>query len=402
MRNQQTANNLKTRKPFNGSRLLLFLAIIMACFIIHACTSSAGNELAQQPQAQTLPVISLSKHPAMIYQEFSATLEGSQDIEIRPKVDGYIDRIYIDEGTAVKQGQPLFLINDRPYREQLNNAKASLVAAKANQVNAEINVSKLEPLVAANVISEVQLKSAKAVYDAATASVNQAAALVNNAEINLGYTLIKAPADGYIGRIPFKTGSLVGVTTQNALTVLSSIKKIYAYFSFSEKDFLQFSDQFKGNTIEEKIKKLPEVELVLADNNIYPLKGKVETVSGQFDDQLGSISFRASFENSGGLLRSGNTGKIRIPKLVDTALIVPVESTFELQDKIFVFALTDSSKVVSTPIQVSGKSGNYYLVGTGITPDTKIVYSGFERLRDGVAIKPEPISVDSLLKSRPL
>ncbi len=389
-------------KPFTGVRVLSVLIILIILITVNACTSSTGKEMVQQTPAPALPVISLSKYPATIYQEFSATLEGSQDIEIRPKVDGYIEKIYIDEGMAVKKGQPLFLINDRPYREQLNNAKASLVAAKANQLNAEINVSKLEPLVTANVISEVQLKTAKAVYDAATASVSQAVALVHNAEIDLGYTLIKAPADGYIGRIPFKTGSLVGVTTTNALTVLSSIKKIYAYFSFSEKDFLQFSEQFKGNTIEEKIKKLPEVELVLADNNVYPMKGKVETVSGQFDDQMGSISFRASFENSGGLLRSGNTGKIRLPKLVDTALIVPVESTFELQDKVFVFALTDSNKVVSTPIQVSGKSGNYYLVGSGIAPDAKIVYSGFERLRDGVVIKPEPVSVDSLLKSRPL
>lgn len=402
MRNPTTTNSASATSPIRGNRVLLSLSIIIALLTIYACTSSSGKELAPQSQMQTLPVISLSKYPATIYQEFSATLEGSQDIEIRPKVDGYIDKIYIDEGTAVKKGQPLFLINDRPYREQLNNAKASLVAAKANQLNAEINVSKLEPLVAANVISEVQLKTAKAVYDAATASVNQAVAMVNNAEIDLGYTLIRAPADGYIGRIPFKTGSLVGVTTATALTVLSSIKKIYAYFSFSEKDFLQFSDQFKGNTIEEKIKRLPEVELVLADNNVYPLKGKVETVSGQFDDQLGAISFRASFENTGGLLRSGNTGKIRIPRLVDTALIVPVESTFELQDKIFVFALTDSNKVVSTPIRVSGKSGNYYLVGSGISSDTKIVYSGFERLHDGVVIRPEQISVDSLLKSRPL
>ncbi len=382
--------------------LIVPILYIIICIAVYACSTSSGNELAPQSTAQSLPVITLAKYPATINQEFSATLEGSQDIEIRPQVDGYIDRIYADEGAAVKKGQPLFQINDRPYREQLNNARASLLAAKANQLNAEINVTKLEPLVAANVVSEVQLKTAKALYDAATATVHQMSAMVKNAEINVGYTLIKAPTDGYIGRIPFKTGSLVGVTTPDALTVLSSVKKIYAYFSFSEKDFLQFSGQFAGNTIEEKIKHLPAVELVLADNSIYPVKGKVETVSGQFNNQIGSISFRAVFENAGGLLRSGNTGKIRIPQQVDSSMVVPAEATFELQDKVFVFAVGDSNKVTITPIRVTGKSGNYYLVGKGIASETRIVYSGFDRLKDGVIIKPEHISVDSIIKSRPL
>jgi len=384
------------------SNIMVLAAGVMASVIFYACNTSAGSAYPAQGAIQALPVITLSHLPATTYQEFSASLEGSKDIEIRPQVDGYIEKIFVDEGAQVKKGQALFMVNDRPYREQLNNASANLAAAKANLSNAEINVSKLTPLVQANVVSEVQLKTAKASYDAAAASVEQAKATVSNAQINLGYTLIKAPADGYIGRIPFKTGSLVGPSTATALTVLSAVKEIYAYFAFSEKDFLQFTSSFSGKTIEEKLKQLPPVELVLADNTIYPQKGKVETVSGQFNNHIGAISFRAAFANTGGLLRSGNTGRIRIPHAVDSAIVIPQEATFDLQDKVFVFVVADSNKVVSTPIKVSGKSGNYYIVEKGIKPGEKIVYSGLNRLRDGVVIKPELLSVDSLLKINPL
>jgi membrane fusion protein (multidrug efflux system) len=365
----------KRRYPspyFRNWQLLIIWSFI--AFIFYSCNSSSGSESYHQQPPQSLPVITVNITPATTFQEYSASLEGSKDIEIRPQVNGYIERIYVDEGAHVRKGQPLFHINDRPYTEQLNNARASLSAAKANLANAQINVSKLTPLVKNNVISEVQLKTAQAVYDAAEASVSQNTAMVENAQINLGYALIKAPVDGYIGRIPFKTGSLVGTSTAEPLTVLSEIKEILAYFSLSENDFIQFKNQFSGNSIEEKIKQFPPVELVLSDNSVYPKKGKVETVSGQFNNSTGAISFRARFENTNGLLRSGNTGKIRIPRYVTSALVVPEEATFELQDRVMVFVLADSNKVNSSPIKVSGKSGNYYLVENGLKPGQKIVF----------------------------
>jgi membrane fusion protein, multidrug efflux system len=380
---------------------ILSILITIAVFV-SGCNSSAGNPGYGQMPPPQLPVITVSNQAATTYKEFSASLEGSKDIEIRPQVDGYLDQIYVDEGAHVRKGQLLFRINDRPYREQLNNARANLAAAKANLSNAEINVAKLTPLVQNNVISDVQLRTAKATYDAAAASVAQAQAMVSNAQINTGYALIKAPSDGYVGRIPYKTGSLVGTSTPEALTVLSAVQEIYAYFSFSEKDFLEFSNHFPGKTIEEKLKQIPPVDLVLADNSIYPQKGKVETVSGQFNNSMGSISFRAAFPNTNGLLRSGNTGKIRIPQVLGSAIVIPQESTFELQDKVFVFVLADSNKVTSVPINVAGTSGNYYLVGQGINPGQKIVYSGLDRLKDGTVIQPEQLSLDSLLKARPM
>lgn len=400
-------SNDKTRKGFGAFLMsrhgLLYIWGIIALFvIISSCNNSAGSADMMQQPPQALPVITLAPVPATTYQEFSASLEGSGDIEIRPQVDGYLDRIYVDEGAHVRKGQVLFHINDRPFREQLHNAQASVAAAKANLANAEINVSKLTPLVQNNIVSEVQLKTAKASYDAAAANVAQAQAMVQSAMVNIGFASVTSPVDGYIGRIPYKTGSLVGMTTPQPLTVVSAIRDVYAYFSFSEKDFLAFAAQFRGNTIEEKIKQLPAVELVLADNSIYPQKGRVETVAGQFNNDIGTISFRATFPNTGGLLRSGNTGKIRIPHAVNAALLVPQEATFELQDKVFVFVVGDSNKVASVPLQISSKTPNYYVVETGLKPGDKIVYAGLDRLRDGAFIQPETLSLDSILKVKPL
>lgn len=386
-------------KDQNRSQLLIAMLITI---IFIGCKSSADNAGGFQMPPQELPVITVSSIPATTHQEYTASLQGRKDIEIRPQVDGYIEKIYVDEGARVRKGQILFQINDRPYREQLNNAKASLAAAKANLANAQINVSKLTPLVQNNVISDVQLKTAQAAYTAAEANVAQAQAVVQSAQISLGYALVRAPSDGYIGKIPLKTGSLVGTTTAEPLTILSETKQVYAYFSLSETDFIEFKNQYPGSTIEEKIKQMPPVDLVLADNTVYAEKGKVEIAEGLFDRTAGTITFRATFPNANGVLRSGNTGKIRIAKSLANTIVIPQEATYELQDKVFVFAVGDSNKVVSKPITITATSGNYYLIQGGINPGEKIVYTGLDRLRDGAVIVPQPMSLDSLLKARPM
>ena len=280
--------------------------------------------------------------------------------------------------------------------------KQALQSAQASLQRAQVEVDRLTPLVENNVISDVQLKTAKANYDAAKASVSQNKAMVSAAEINVGYTLIKAPVSGYIGKIPYKTGALVGTTQADPLTVLSDVSEVYAYFSLSEKDYITFKNQFAGNSIEEKLKHVPPVELVLANDSLYATKGKIETVEGQFDETTGSISFRATFPNASGILRTGNTGKIRIPKLYTSALVVPQEATYEIQDKVFVYVVGDSNKVAGTPINVSGKTANYYFVDKGLSPGAKIVYAGAGNLQDGMIITPQLISTDSLLKARPV
>jgi membrane fusion protein (multidrug efflux system) len=393
---------MKTVQLKTAKGLAAFLLLAAGSAAIYSCGSSTANAPASAPPAQALPVITVSDHEVTAHREFTASIEGSRDIEIRPQVDGYLDRISVDEGAYVRKGQVLFHIDARPYAEQLNTAKASLQSAKAALESASINVEKLTPLVANKVVSDVQLKTAKAAYDAAKANVAQAQAAVDAAKINVGYTSVTAPADGYIGTIPFKTGSLVGKNTAEALTVLSETKEIHVYFSMSELDFLDFKQQFEGKTIEQKIKNIPPVELVLADNSTYPQKGKVEVVEGQFDKTMGAINFRATFPNGNGLLRSGNTGRIRIPRQLTKSVLIPQEATFELQDKVFVYTVLDSNKVEGRPVTVADRSGRYYLISKGLKPGEKIVYAGLDRLRDGMAIAPQKMSMDSLLHANPI
>ncbi len=386
-------------------RNTLTLFILMAVAVgMYGCNNTegapAGAGMAMPPPS--LPVLSINNTPSTTYQEFTASLEGTQNVDIHPQVEGYLDKIYVEEGAYVTKGQPLFAINSRPFDEQLNNAQANLLAAKANMANAQINVSKLEPLVKNNVVSDVQLKTAQASYDAAKASVAQAEAVVNNARINLGYALLKAPVSGYIGRIPFKTGSLVGKSETTPLTVISDIKEIYAYFSMSESDFLHFTNQSAGKTINDKIHGLPPVELQLADKSIYAAKGRIELMNGQFDKTMGTISFRAIFPNAEGLLRTGSTGRVRIPTVSSALLPVPQTATFELQDKVYVYAVGDSNKVASKPLHIVGKTSSYYLVDKGVRAGDKIVFAGMDRLQDGAVISPQLLSADSVLKVMPL
>jgi membrane fusion protein (multidrug efflux system) len=394
---------MQTYSTTNQHRPTVFFIAAIFTLMAYGCKSSSDKSGAgySMPPPQ-LPVFAVTSTVATTYQEFSASLEGSKDIEIRPQIDGYLDRIYVDEGAYVRRGQALFHIDSRQYVEQVNTAKAGLATARANLATAQINVNKLTPLVQANVISDVQLKTAQAAYDAAASQVSQAQAMVHEAQVTLGYSTITAPVDGYIGKIPYKTGSLVGRGTPEALTVISELKEVHAYFSLSENDFLRFKNQFPGNSMEEKIKRMPPIELLLADGSVYAQKGKVETVAGQFDNSTGAISFRAVFPNPDKLLRSGNTGKVRVPRLDSNALVIPQESTFEVQDKVFVFAVGDSNKVSSRPIVISGKTASYYFVESGVKVGDKLVFTGIGNLQEGMMIVPQPISTDSLLKAKPL
>lgn len=378
-----------------------FIVLISSIILLQNCTKAAEGGNAAPP-APELPVYTIISSPATTYQEFPTALEGKNNVEIRSQVDGYLDRIYVEEGAYVRAGQPLFKIDSRAYGEQMNMANANLQVANANIQKAKVEVDRLEPLVAAKVVSDVQLRTAKANYAAAVAAASQAKASVGGARINVGFTTITAPVSGYIGRIPYKKGSLISRTDPSPLTLLSDISEIYAYFSLSELDFIAFQNKYQGATLEEKLKDMPMVELVIADNSIYPQKGKMTIVDGQFDKTTGAISVRAVFPNSNGTLRTGNTGRVRMPQLMSNAVVIPQESTFEIQDKTYVYVVGKDQKVTSKPIKISGKTENYYFISEGLQPGEKIVYVGLGSLKDGASIKAKPISSDSLLKAKPL
>ncbi len=359
---------------------------IASALLLVACSGQPQPPAAAAPQ---LPVYTVHNADATTDSEYPAALQGTVDIEIRPQVSGNLDRIFVDEGQYVTKGQPLFHINDQPYREQLNNALASLHSAEAAQSSAQLEIDKLTPLVKNKVVSDFQLKSATSNYRMATSNVEQAKAVVASARINLGYTTISASVNGYIGRLPKKQGSLVSPTDMEALTKLSDVHNVYAYFSLGETDFLNFKAQYGGNTLEDKIRKLPPVQLVMADDNVYTQSGHIDMVDGQFDKNTGAITMRAIFPNANGLLRSGNTGRVRLTIPHGNALIVPQASTIEVQDKIFVFAIGKDNKVTRQPIDVIGKSGTDYLIGGGIKTGDRIVLKGFENLQDGTVIQPQ-------------
>jgi len=385
------------KKPF---KIKIFTLLAIA-IVLQSCSNATENNASQQstPEVASLKLVS---SPATTYQEFPSALEGKNNIEIRSQVDGYLDKIYVEEGAFVHAGQPLFKIDSRNYSEQMNMAKANLEAAQATIQKAKVEVDRLGPLVASGVVSDVQLKTAKANLAGAVAAASQARASLGNAKITVGFTTITAPVSGYIGRIPYKKGSLISRADPSPLTLLSDISEIYAYFSLSELDFIGFQKKYQGASIEEKLKNMPQVELIIADNSVYSEKGKMSIVDGQFDKSTGAISVRAVFPNPHGSLRTGNTGRIRMPQLLSNVLVVPQESTFDIQDKTYVYTIGKDNKISSKPISISGKTEQYYFVSEGLSAGETIVFTGTGNLKDGASVKPKAISSDSLFRARPL
>lgn len=365
---------------------IILCAIIISSLVIQSCGNTEQGHYGQE--APQVPVRTLDTASAQVYVEYSAAIEGKINVDIRAQVDGYIDQIYVDEGAYVNAGQPLFKINDQPYQEQLNTALANLHAAEAALAKAQIDLDKYGVLTQNKVVSDIQLKTVQSSYDMAKAGVEQSKAAVGLARINLGYATVKAPVSGFIGRIPKRVGNLVGRMDMQALTTLSDIQEIYAYFSMSEADFLRFNEENQGKNVNEKLKKLPPVRLILANGNEYSENGRIEMVDGQFDKNTGSISLRATFPNPEKLLRSGNTGKIRLGQTVSGAVAVPQDATFEQQDKVFVFLLTDSNTIQRKAIQISGKSGENYLISQGVNRGDIIITGGIGMLNDGMTVVP--------------
>jgi membrane fusion protein (multidrug efflux system) len=370
------------------SNVVIWLMSLVFSILLFACHHQEKMQLAA-PVVQALPVQTIKNSSESTLLEYPALIEGAVDLEIRPQVSGALDKVFVNEGALVKQGQPLFKINEQPFLEAMNNAKATLQSAQAAAQNAKLEVEKLTPLVANNVVSEFQLKSAKAAHQAALASVEQAKAGIATAKINLGYTLIKAPVTGYVGRLPKKQGSLISAEDPIPLTRLSDAHDVHVYFSLSEDDFINFNERYAGKTVAERIRNIPGVSLMLADNTLYPSKGKLDMIDGQFDKQTGAITLRATFPNENGMLRSGNTGRVQMTMTHEDALSVPQEATMEIQDKIFIFSVGKDNKVSKQPITVLGTSGTNYLVRNGVKAGDRIVLKGIESLKDGEVIQPE-------------
>lgn len=363
-----------------------YLIIFAIAGLSFSCVSHKQEE---ENHSSKLSVISLREDSVTLYTEFPARIEGKVNVNIRPQVEGYIQKIFIEEGAYVKAGQPLFKIDDRQYIEQVNTAKANLNAALAALKNAQLEVDKYTLLSGNNVTSDFQLKAAQAQYETAQANVEQQRAALEAANINFGFTLIKSPVDGFIGRIPKRIGSLVSASDMQALTTLSDISEVYAYFSMSEKDFLRFNTRYEGKDLADKLLKVKDVSLKLADDSQYPYSGKIQMINGEFDTNTGAISVRAMFQNPNHLLRTGNTGRIILPYIENKAIHIPVLATLDIQDKIFVVRLNQENKAERTAITIDAKQGDYYILRAGLKAGDRIVSKDVETIKEGSIIQPE-------------
>lgn len=369
--------------------------------IIAILLSSCGNKKAapQVDAVKDYAVITLQPRKATIHYDFPATIQGQQVIEIRPKIDGYVQAIYVNEGAIVKKGQLLFKISNPQYEQEVVTARASIKSAVADVKAAEMDVNKVRPLVEKDIVSKYQLESAQYTLEAKQAALAQAQATLANAQTNLGYTVLRSPADGVIGTIPYKIGALVSSTSTDPLTNLSNAGNVYAYYSLNEKQLLDFSEHVPGNTLQEKLTHLPDVTLILANGTNYPEKGRIETASGLISTETGTASFKASFPNPLGIIQSGASATVRVPRTEDSALVIPQGATFELQDKRFAYVVGKDNYVTSTPITTTANdNGQFFIVKEGLKAGDRIVLEGVSTLRDSLLIKPREVRADSLYR----
>ncbi|WP_214229084.1 efflux RND transporter periplasmic adaptor subunit [Pedobacter sp. B4-66] len=358
---------------------LLFLA---AAMILSAC--GGGQSQTVSLALTEVDFLTVSTATAGIQKKFPGNVEGSVSVDVKVQVSGYLDAIYVKEGDYVTKGQRLFQIKSEVFNEQVNNAQAMLKSAIANQATAKIEVEKIRPLVEGKVVSAVQLQSAQAAYDAASAAVSQAKASVSSARLNADFALIKAPVSGYIGRIPKRVGNLVTPSDAQPLTTLADINTLFVYFSMSEAEYIGFrKDVARDPGI------VNNVELIIADGSTYGQLGKLETASGNIDPSTGSITLKAVFSNPDKLLRSGGSARVVINQKIESALSVPMASVKDIQDRFFVFMLDDSNKVSMSPLQIAGRSGENYLVKSGIKAGDKVALNNIDVLVDGMQVKPK-------------
>lgn len=352
----------------------LFSFIIASIFV---ASCGKKEEQAQQPQGpMPFPVETVTRQDAVVFQEYTANLEGRQNVEIRPKVNGFIQKIYVDEGQQVRKGQVLFKLETNTLNQDAAAAKAAVNAA-------QVEVDRLKPLVERNIISEVQLETAKA-------KLAQARSAYGSVAANIGYGTIVSPVNGFVGSLPFKEGALVSMTSEQPLTTVSDTRVMRAYFSLNEKQMIDFAKTFKGESLAAKIKNIPAVSLLLADNSEYDVKGKIETINGQADPETGTTQFRAEFNNPQAILRSGGTGIVRIPIENKNAILVPQNAVIDMQGKQIVYVVGQENKVKSRIITTSGTSGLNFIVSDGLKEGETIVVEGASKMKDDMPITPQP------------
>ena len=365
---------------------VLVLSFLGITSLISSCDSKSQTQ--QAMQAPLLSVMTVTESNSTLESAIPTTLEGENDVEIRPQVQGFLTKVHVDDGQRVKKGQVLFTIDQVQLQAAVEQAQAAVAVAQANVNTSQTNADNNKILLDKNIISASAYQTSIDALNAAKAQLNQAKAALTSAQKNLSYTTVTAPVSGIVGAIPYKEGTLVSPST--LLTILSNNSDMLAYFSLNEKELLNLTDGGK-RTIKQAIDSMPPVTLQLATGNIYPYKGKITSISGVIDAATGSAQAKALFPNPDGMLHSGNTGNILMPVEHDGIIEIPQNATFEVQDMKFVYVVGDSAKVHSRPITVAPlNDGKKYIVTSGLKPGDVIVTEGIGiSVADGMTITPK-------------
>lgn len=357
--------------------------------LLTAC-GGAGQQQQMQQQAPEIATMVVEKGTSDLMSAYPATIKGKTDIDIRPQVSGFITKVHVDEGQRVHKGQVLFTLDQVQFQAAVDQAQAAVALAQTGVNTAALTAKTKQQLYEKNIISEYENQLAQNSLAQAEAQLAQAKAGLVTAQKNMAYTVVTAPSDGIVGKIPNREGSLASPSMAQPLTTVSDTGDVYAYFSLTEKDLLNMTNN-GASTLEERLKSMPEVQLRLADGSIYPYTGKIATVSGMVDNSTGSSTVRALFKNSNGMLRSGSTGQVLVPNHLENIISIPQKATSELQGKKFVYVVNDSNMVSSVPVEISPvDDGKNYVVLSGLEPGQRIVIEGVGTVvRDGITITPK-------------
>ena len=352
------------------------------------CCMVAATGCKQAPPAQMeteYEVMTVSPAARMISSAYSATIRGRQDIDIYPQVSGTLTKVCVTEGQRVKNGQTLFIIDQVPYEAALQTAVANVESAKASLATAQLTYDSKEELYKENVISSFDLSTAKNSLLAAKAQLAQAKAQEVSARNNLSYTVVKSPADGVVGTLPYRVGALVSSALAQPLTTVSDNSDMYVYFSMTENQLLGLIRQYGSK--EEALKNMPAIDLQLNDKSAYSERGQIESISGVIDRQTGTVVARAVFPNESRLLHSGASGNVVIPSVYKDCIVIPQGATVQMQDKTIAYKVVDG-KAVSTLISVAGiNDGREYVVLDGLKAGDEIISEGAGLIREGTVVK---------------
>lgn len=352
--------------------------------LICSCTFLSCRQNEQRSQNGTYNVMEVSLSDAVIYNQFSASIEGVQHVEIRPQVSGVITEICFNEGASLHKGQILFIIDQVPYQAALATAVANVESAESVLATAQLTVDSKQALYEGNVISEYELQTARNTLSEAKAALAQARANEMNARNNLSYTVIKSQVNGVASMIPYKVGALVSSSISDPLVTVSSIDEMYAYFSITENQLLDLTSG-RGST-EDVIGTLPEVELKLGNGSMLGAKGKIDAISGTIDPRTGAVGIRALFPNPNHMLRNGGTATVIMPHAIKDCYVIPKSATYEVQNKVFVYKVVDGKAASQEVIPFRLNNGTEYIVQSGLSAGDVIVAEGAGLLREGTII----------------